>query len=96
MLRIKGLRVTVSKYDCEADYSADVLATFERFKQGAAKDYRIGFHNPPEMGHVEANILGLVARLFPGFFLRWTTTAFAIATTLTPRSGPSTARCTST
>jgi hypothetical protein len=67
--RIKGLRVTVSKYDSEADYSAEVLATFERFKQGAAHDYRIGFHNPPEMDHVEANILGLVARLYPDFFL---------------------------
>jgi hypothetical protein len=68
LLRIKGLRVTVAKYDCEADYSAEVLATFERFKQGAAKDYRIGFHNPPDMDHVEANILGLVARLFPEVF----------------------------
>ena len=69
LLRIKGPRVTVAKYDSEADYSAEVLATFERFKQGAAQDYRIGFHNPPEMGHVEANILGLVARLYPDFFL---------------------------
>jgi DNA mismatch repair ATPase MutS len=68
LLRIKGLRVTVAKYDFEADYSAEVLATFERFKQGAAKDYRIGFHNPPDMDHVEANILGLVARLFPEVF----------------------------
>ncbi|MGD0985499.1 MAG: DNA mismatch repair protein MutS [Acidimicrobiales bacterium] len=69
LLRIKGPRVTVAKYDSEADYSAEVLATFERFKQGAAQDYRIGFQNPPEMGHVEANILGLVARLYPDFFL---------------------------
>ena len=55
-------------YDSEADYSAEVLATFERFKQGAAKDYRIGFHNPPEMDHVEGNVLSLVARLFPEVF----------------------------
>lgn len=68
-INIKGLRVTVARYDSETDYSTEVLATFERFKQGAAKDYRIGFHSPPEMGHVEASILGLVARLYPDAFL---------------------------
>jgi DNA mismatch repair ATPase MutS len=67
-LQIKGLRVTVAKYDSEPDYSAEVLASFERFKQGAVKDYRIGFQNPPEMGHVEQNVLSLVARLFPEVF----------------------------
>jgi hypothetical protein len=68
-INIKGLRVTVARYDSETDYSTEVLATFERFKQGAAKDYRIGFHSPPEMGHVEASILGLVARLYPDALL---------------------------
>ena len=67
-LQIKGPRVTVAMYDSEADYSAEVLATFDRFKQGAVKDYRIGFHNPPEMDHVEGNVLSLVARLYPDVF----------------------------
>ncbi len=67
-VQIKGPRVTVAKYDSEPDYSTEVLATFERFKQGAVKDYRIGFQNPPEMNHVEENVLSLVARLSPGVF----------------------------
>ena len=33
--RIRGHRVEVSRYQEEADYSATVLQTFERFKQGA-------------------------------------------------------------
>ena len=39
--RIRGLRVDVSRYEDQPDYSAEVLHTFERFKQGAAKDYRV-------------------------------------------------------
>lgn len=62
---ISGPRCTVAKYDGEADYSAEVLTTFERFEQGAVKDYRVGFREPAEMNHVETNVLGLVARLYP-------------------------------
>ena len=32
----------MSRYQGEADYSQAVLAAFDRFKQGAAKDYRSG------------------------------------------------------
>ncbi|MHB8293325.1 MAG: MutS-related protein [Acidimicrobiales bacterium] len=63
-VHIKGSRVTVSRYGSEADYSAEVLQTFERFKQDAARDYRVGFSALPEMDHVEARVLDLVARLF--------------------------------
>ena len=66
--RIKGGRVDVSRYQGEADYSAAVLKTFERFKQGAAKDYRVGYRTWPGMNHVAAQILELVARLFPEEF----------------------------
>ena len=58
----------VSRYQEEADYSATVLATFERFKQGAVKDYRIRYRTWPGMNHVAAQILELVARLFPEEF----------------------------
>lgn len=44
-VHIKGMRVSVRKYDSEADYSADVLTTFEKFKQGVVKDYRVGFRS---------------------------------------------------
>jgi DNA mismatch repair protein MutS len=65
---IRGARVDVTRYQEEDDYSAAVLATFERFKQGAVKDYRIRYRTWPGMNHVAAQILELVARLFPGEF----------------------------
>jgi DNA mismatch repair protein MutS len=63
-IRIRGLRVDVSRYEGEADYSAEVLETFERFKQGAVKDYRLNYRGWPGMSHTAAQILQLVARLF--------------------------------
>ena len=66
--RIRGDRVDVSRYEDEADYSATVLGTFERFKQGAVKDYRIRYRTWPGMNHVAAQILELVAKLFPDEF----------------------------
>ena len=66
--RIRGDRVEVSRYTGEADYSAAVLSTFERFKQGAVKDYLIRYRTQPGMNHVAAQILELVARLFPEQF----------------------------
>jgi DNA mismatch repair protein MutS len=66
--RIRGDRVEVSRYAGEADYSAAVLDTFERFKQGAPRDYRIRYRVQPGMNHVTAQIAELVARLFPAEF----------------------------
>lgn len=67
-LHIKDARIKVSRYDSEPDYGADVLQTFEKFKQGAAKEYRFDFSSRPEMNHVEAAILDLVAQLYPDIF----------------------------
>jgi DNA mismatch repair protein MutS len=66
--RIRGDRVEVSRYTGEADHSAEVLRTFERFKQGAVKDYLIRYRAEPGMNHVAAQILELVAKLFPEQF----------------------------
>jgi DNA mismatch repair protein MutS len=66
--RIRGDRVEVSRYQGEADYSAEVLRTFERFKQGAVTDYRVGYRTWPGINHITAEILELVARLFPEEF----------------------------
>src|SRR6185437_2420941 len=66
--RIRAGRVEVSRYDGEADYSAAVLKTFERFKQGAARDYLIRYRTSPGMSHIAAQITELVARLFPEEF----------------------------
>ena len=67
-IRIRGGRVDVSRYEDQADYSAEVLKTFERFKQSAVKDYRLNYRTWPGMNHVGAQILQLVARLFPDEF----------------------------
>jgi DNA mismatch repair protein MutS len=66
--RIRGGRVDVSRYQDEADYSAAVLQTFDRFKQGAAKDYRVIYRTWPGMNHIAAQIVELVAQLFPEEF----------------------------
>jgi DNA mismatch repair ATPase MutS len=46
-----------------------VEKTFEKFKQGAVKDYRVKFHTDVGMNHVEGQILELVAKLYPDIFL---------------------------
>jgi DNA mismatch repair protein MutS len=68
-LLIKGSRITVRKYESEIDYSAQVLDTFEKFKQGAVKDYRVEFFDHLDMNHVEAKILELVAQLYADVFV---------------------------
>jgi DNA mismatch repair protein MutS len=66
--RIDGNRVDVGRYADEADYSAEVLSTFERFKQGAVKDYLVSYRTRPGMNHVAEQILDRVALLFPEEF----------------------------
>ena len=62
---------TVCNYDSEADYSAEIEQTFEKFKQGAVKDYKVDYRSAPEdMNHIEAKILEFVARLNPEPFSR--------------------------
>jgi DNA mismatch repair protein MutS len=69
-VHLKGSRVKVSRYGGQPDLSAEVEQTFSRFKQRAARDYRIGLRQHPEMNHVESQILDLVARLYPETFTR--------------------------
>lgn len=67
-LLIQGNRIRVRGYQSETDYSKEVEETFKKFKQGAVKDYRVTFPDWPEMNHVEARVLELVAELYPGVF----------------------------
>ena len=66
---IKGAGITVRKYESEIDYSANVEETFQKFKQGAPKNYAVKFSNWPEMNHVEEKVLDFVALLYPDIFL---------------------------
>ena len=67
-VRINGPRVTVSRYEGEPDYSAEVEETFAKFKQGAVKSYLVKLAELGEMDHVEARIASLVAKLYPDVF----------------------------
>jgi DNA mismatch repair protein MutS len=65
---VKDSSVRVRKYEEEVDYSVEVLDTFAKFKQGAAKDYRVRLNEGSGMNHVEGQILDCVARLYPSIF----------------------------
>ncbi len=65
---IKGGVVKVRKYESEIDYSASVETTFQKFKQGAVKDYQVKFPNRLDMNNIEERILDFVARLYPDLF----------------------------
>jgi len=67
---INGLRVSVDRLGDEPDYSRHVTDVFARFGEGATKDYRVSIPDPAEMNHVEAQILDLVAQLYPETFRR--------------------------
>lgn len=68
-LLIKDNSIKVHKYEGETDYSVDVENTFEKFKQGAVKDYIVKFYDAPDMNHIEAKILDFVAQLHSDLFL---------------------------
>ncbi len=65
---IKGNWVRVRKYESEIYYSTEVEHTFEKFKQGEVKNYRIDLIVASGMNHVTAQILECVAKLFPDIF----------------------------
>ena len=61
---IGGGGFTVRNYKSEADYSAEILDTFDKFKQGAVNDYLVQYRSAPEaMNHIEAKIVEFVAKL---------------------------------
>ncbi len=60
--------VKVRKDEGETDYSLEVERTFDKFKQGGVKDYRVKLNQQSGMNHIEAQILAFVARLYPDEF----------------------------
>jgi DNA mismatch repair protein MutS len=65
---IRDNAFTVCHYQSETDYSAEIEETFEKFKQGAVKDYRVNYRSSPGMNHIESKILDFVAQLNPDLF----------------------------
>src|ERR1039458_1519271 len=65
-LLIKGDRITVGRYDEEADYSEQVTATFKRFQQGAVRNYLPEFRDWDT--YAAAGVVDLVAKVYPGLF----------------------------
>jgi len=65
---IQGTTVDVRLYVGEPDYSAEVLATFERFRQGEAQGYKFDFSEPADVNHIEGQILDRVALLHSDLF----------------------------
>ena len=68
LVTIKGPRVRVSRYEGEPDFGQDVADTFEKFRQGAVKDYRVKITPGQLLDHVEAKILEIVASQHPESF----------------------------
>lgn len=66
---IKDNGFKVCKYEGEPDYSVEVEADFEKFKQGAVRDYSATFTDFVEINHIEAKILEFVSQLYSDTFL---------------------------
>jgi DNA mismatch repair protein MutS len=64
-LHLTDKRIYASRFSAEANYSADVLHTFQKFSRGASKEYRFCVPSTPDMNHIEAAILDMVAKLYP-------------------------------
>jgi len=58
----------------------EIEETFEKFKQGAVKDYSVKYNSiPQDMNHIEAKILDFVVQLNPGLFSRLDNFCFRFA-----------------
>jgi DNA mismatch repair protein MutS len=67
-VQIRDLAVTVRRYEEEADYSAEIEATFAKFRRHEAKSYLIKFPSFTSMNHVEAQITEAISKLFSDQF----------------------------
>ena len=64
-MEVGNSSVTVRRAGEEADYSAQVLATFERFKQSDVRGHRTPRERADELTAFESKVLDRLVRLFP-------------------------------
>ena len=67
-VHLYGSKVSVSRFEDDPDYSAEVLSTFAKFKEQDPKNYLTKLSVWADMDHVEAQILDRVAKLYPDEF----------------------------
>ena len=66
LMHIRGTKVVVSRYGSDNDYSDDIENAFEKFREDSGEKKNVNYSH--SMGHVEATLLYLVARLYPDEF----------------------------
>lgn len=64
-VQTKSGRVTVGRSDGEGDYSAEIAAVFAKFRGRGDKQVKVEVPSPPQMNHVEAQIIDRVECLHP-------------------------------
>lgn len=62
---IKSGKFSVRRYEGETDYTVEIEKVFEKFRQGAVKNYLVDLREGTGMNHIEAKMLEFVARLYP-------------------------------
>lgn len=69
-VHIQGSRVAVLPHQGDKDFGAAIEAAFARFRQGPVEPYAFRSQRDPELNHVEAQILHLVAQQHTELFSR--------------------------
>ncbi len=64
-VHVRGVRVTVGRYEQEPDYSAQIEQTFAKFRRGESAHAQLQLSDALQMNHVEAQIVDRVALLYP-------------------------------
>jgi len=65
---IKDGTIRVRKYEGQTDHSTQVLACFEKFRQGDVKDYSHKLRDEPSATHVEAAVLNMLSKHYKQTF----------------------------
>ena len=94
-LLINSGAVTVTRYNEEPDYEAEIQDDFEKFKQGDVSDYLFKFSDFVGINHIEAGVLERVGRLSRIYLRRSTPLSSVIPTLSTLRFVNSTEKCNS-